>query len=322
MPLYSAFNAFGHLRFSAAPSRHATIYQTLRDGQEGAYGPGDTHQEARIYAQSRCLAIAAGELERAENEGRADKTQELLAELELDYGLSPAPGETEAERRAALALQVRILRGSRKEAIEDAIETLLGDDFIAVVPMRDVIAPPTQWPATPGDVGNWSRGALYRLYTLTDSAALVGTRQLHFVDIVAGQEPLKIGDRIVLEPGVPDMAESVTVTAVVSAAVVDADGYTTNHVEVVTARPHPKTTVCTTAPMPILSSTQRHYRIQVTTSCATDAVKRAAVHQLMRRIVRGVSTWEIQTSPTELGGNLLTLNDPVLGRLDANVLGP
>lgn len=320
MPLFSAFTPFGHMRFSSAPSRFETIYRSMRDGQGSAYGPNDVHQEARIYAAARCIAIADGQIERAANEARPSKTQELLPAHELDYGLTPTPTQTEAERRAALTLQTQIIRGSRREALDDALSTLLGADFIEAVPMKDLVDPPTQWPATPATVGNWSRGALYRLYTLTDSAAFTGVRNLHFVDIVAGQEAIKIGDVIVIEPAVPGITEAVTVSAIAGAATTDALGFTTNYVTVTTTKPHPINTVCTTSPMPILTSTQRHILIRVTAACAADAVKRRAIHQLMRRILRGVTTWEIQTGPAESGGNLLTLDDPVLGKLDVNVL--
>lgn len=327
MPLYSAFTCFGHLRFKRGPSRFRIIYDSMRDGQGAndlagsAYGPNDVHQEARIYAAARCIAVADGQLERAANEGRPLKTQRLLAELERDYGLAPAPADTEAERRDALDLAFKIVRGSRMEALDDALSTLLGSDFVAAVPMKDLVAPPTQWPASPAAAGNYAAGALWRVYTCTEPLTLVGVRSVHLVDMIASQDPLKVGDVVVVDPGHNGLAEAVTVEALVTApGDEEGDGFTTNHVRITTTKPHGTGVVCTTAPFPNQGSTQRHIMVQVTASCAADPVKRSAINRLMHRIVRGVTTWEIQVYGVA-GANQLTLDDPVKGRLNMYVLG-
>lgn len=318
MPLFSAFTAFGHLRYKRGPSRHEIIYRSMRDGQGDAYGPGDTHQEARIYSAARCIAVADGQIERAANEAHPLTAQQTLAAHETDFGLSPKPSDTEAQRRATLAARVRLIRGSRKEALDDALSTLLGAAFIEAVPLKDLVNPPTQWPASPATTGNYQRGASYRLFTITECGALIGARNLHFVDVVPGQEPLKLGEVVVIEGGNPSMAEAVAVDAVLSDPVTDADGFTTNHVTVTLVRPHDAGVLCTTAPFPLQGSTQRHILIRVSAAIVLDAETRRAIDAQMRRILRGVTRWEIQVAGP---GNELTLDDPVKGRLNAYVLG-
>lgn len=320
MPLFSAFTPFGHLRYKRGPSRFQVIYQSMRDGQGDAYGPNDTHQEARIYAAARCIAVSDGEIERAKNEAHPLTAQQTLAEQEKDFGLSPRPSDTCAQRQAALAVERKLLRGSRKEALDEALSVLLGSDFVEAVPMKDLEDPPVQWPSSPADVGNFKRGALYRAYTCTEPGALIGARNLHFVDIVPGQEPLKTGDIIVIDTANLGLTEAVTVSAVISAPSTDADGYVTNYVTVTLAKPHDAGVVCTTSPCPLLISSQRYILIRVTAAAAFDPVKRRAIDAKMRRILRGVTRWEIQVADMG-GGNQLTLDDPVLGRLGGYVLG-
>lgn len=313
MPLFSAFAPFGQLRYSSRPSVCEIVYDSMRDGQDGAYGPRDVHQEARIYAAARCIAASASELERAGNEGRAGKTQEFFPDLERDHGLTPSYDQTEAARRSSLELQGRVLRGSRKESLDDALTTLLGTDFVEALPGSAFVSPPTQYPASPGDAGNFSTRAHWRIYEMAEETALTGSRVLAFTDAIPGQGPLLVGDKITIDPANPGLTETVPVEVIHSAST-DAAGFTTNSVTVTVANAHDAGTLCTTAPFPLLGSTQRHIVVRVTASAAADARKRAAIHALMRNYLRGVTTWEIQASGT------LHLLDPVTGLLDIYTL--
>src|SRR5262249_11391681 len=49
----------------------------------------------------------------------------------------------------------------------------------------------------------------------------------------------------------------------------------------------------TTMPYPLWASTKRHALIVLTSAAAADPEKRRRVHNLMRKIARGVSTWSI-----------------------------
>jgi hypothetical protein len=310
--LFSAFTPFGHLGYWYGSSRFQIIYESMRDGQDGAYGPNDVQQEARIYAFARCIAVAEGQLTRARNEGRPLKTQELLGELEHDFGVAYSPRQTEAERRVVLSLRERVLRGSRKESLDEALGLLLGADFVEAIPYKDMLTPPTQWPADPSTNGNYQLRALWRLYTVTECTALLGTRDLHVVDGVPGQEPLKTGDRVILDPANAGMAEAVTVVALLAEPSVDASNFTTNYVRVVIAKPHDAGVVATTAPFPLIISTQRHILVRVSAAATRDALTRIAINDLMRRMLPAVTTWEIDVADTGAPGspdNLLLLDD-------------
>lgn len=327
MPQYSAFTPFGHLRFARGPSRFRVIYRSMRDGLgmgEGdyapVYGPNATHQEARVYAAARCIAIADGQIERARNEGRPGKVQQLLPDMERDYTLAPAAGATCAERRAALDLAWKVVRGSRKEALDDALTTLLGSDFLECVPGKDLVTPPTQYPAAPASAGNYKLNALWRVYSLDTPGTLIGVRNLDFTDLIAGQPWLKVGDVIVLDGANTGLVEAVTVDAILARMDSAELGKLTFTVQVTLTKPHSQGITCTTAPFPFLTSTQRHLRVRVTDACALDPVRRAAINALMRRHVRGVTTWEIQTSAVA-PANQLTLDDPTKGKLNVYVLG-
>jgi hypothetical protein len=219
----------------------------------------------------------------------------LLPAHEASFGIVPPRGASLASRQEKAGQRNRVLRGSRPEALQEALADILGDDLLAIRVLTR--AESEQWPTSITDDGP----GLYsdprkplKFVRLLDpvAGALDGVTLVELTlpyenwDTSDTAVTLARGELLLVEPEIPDAAE---VVEILSAETVD--GVKTFTAEFL--RAHNFECAATTRPTPIRTSTKRHYLIVVSESASIDAVIRKQVNDQMQRMVRGVSTWNI-----------------------------
>lgn len=194
MPKLSAFTPTGMLKLSGAPSRAEVLYRSLVSALSGKNGGGfdmsqGTRMEVWAYAMAKCLARAAYAVERAGNQRTPLKASDLLPLLERAYLVVPSPGETRPERAATLAAIDALSGGGRFSDLASMLRSLLGSEFLALVPTAALTTgspatpiTPAVWPASPGAAhapGNWvdARTASLYLQLLDPVTTIDGTTQ-------------------------------------------------------------------------------------------------------------------------------------------------
>jgi hypothetical protein len=309
MPLLSRFTPCGFLALSSRPSHAETIFRAMVRSQGDAYASGGPH-EAKIYAQAMGLARVQYALERAGNQQFAERATDFFDILEAEHGLVPRVDDTMAERTAELSARMLLPGGAAQSNVERALTELLGDDFVAYRPTTT-----DEMVLYPEDIGDspmnlQAPNVVRKRLVITDaiSTGLGAPQQVAYEETKTEAEDTALlaaeGDVLVVGPGTAT-EERVTVTAI---STVGDDHLLTATFE----QPHPPDTLAITAPYPMWTSTKRHSLIVLTADAAADAETRRKVHDLMRRIARGVSTWEIaaesgpgETGPFKVGEGLL-----------------
>jgi hypothetical protein len=280
---FSAFAPFsGGFAFSSKPPHGQAIYESLRDSFGSTYEESfEGLQQARLYAQARCLGASQYQLDRAANNRNPLKTTELLPSLERDYQIVPAYGSTLTERRRVVAARAITTRGSRAEAVEDALRTLLGDDFISY--STTATADAETWPPVPGDVGIFARaGVQKKLFRVDVNITRIGALlSLPFTSLGGTARPIR-GETYCVSPDSRDPnIEQITIVGVSS------DG---TELLATCSKPHAAGTLAV-RPHPLWISSKRYNRIVVTFAAATNPETRRKINELMRRQLRGVSQW-------------------------------
>lgn len=142
MPDFSAFTGFGFLRFSSAPSEAEKIYDSLRasfrdprTGQETFDLTEGTYQEAKLYAWALAIAEARVGVQTAGDELKPETSYYQLEAQERRFGVTPGPNDSVADRQAALLARRKLARGPRYEAIVEALQAILGSNFVAYRPI-------------------------------------------------------------------------------------------------------------------------------------------------------------------------------------------
>jgi hypothetical protein len=297
MPRFSAFTPLGMLSFSNRPSHAETIFRALVSALGGNFDLSrGTHIDATAYARARALARARYTLERGGHQADPLKATDLIPALERDYGLAPAEKNTIHARRRAIATRQQILRGARRESVEDGLRQILGDDFIAyrTLTPAEVIAWPQDPSLGPGAFADARIPA--RVFVLRSSIPITG-RAFRFAYAVPGNDDgarLVAGDLAVVQPENTGLAERVTIVEAFEA------GETLEATATFT-RAHDVGASLVVGAWPIWVSTQRFALVVVRR--ASDPELRRRVHELMDRIARGVSQWAIVAprTPTTLG---------------------
>jgi hypothetical protein len=300
MPLTSAFSPPGHFAFSSRKPRAQVIYESLRDGMGDTYEESfDGRQQARLYATAMCLASADLQNIRAGNNRIPGKATELLPELERDYQVIPPYSATLEDRRAVLSAREKAVRGNRREAVEDALSTLLGPAFVRyeTTDVADIVA----WPSAPGDVGVFAApGAQHKSFSIGAAISLVGVPLSVPITLTGGSLPPVVGETYCVDPDSRGAPEKITVAQVLF------DG-----ARIVTtfARAHEPGTAAV-RPHPMWVSNQRCVVVVVTVAAAQDPETRRQINELMARMMRGVTQWGITTD-----AGPFTPDDPLLGDL-------
>lgn len=295
MPLLSAFTPLGVLRLQSTPSEAEKIYRSLIAGlgkDNYAVTPG-SREDGWCYAMARCLAVARLTLIHAGKQIDPSCVYEYLADREAEWQIVPGPDDTILERRATLAARKLLPRGARREAVVDALQTLLGGAFVWYRTTKP--AEIDTWPASAGaQPMNLQLPSVERKrlsITQPISIGLGSPQSVRYQLADAAQPALLAGDELVVEPENPARAEPVTVLSL-SAGPPATFRATFNG-------PHDTGCLGTTMPWPAWASSQRFDLVILTAAAALDPETRRKLNDLLQRLLRGVSTWGIvqETGP-------------------------
>jgi hypothetical protein len=294
---FSAFARFnGGFAFSSKPTHGQAIYEAMRDSMGGTYETDFSgKQQARLYAQAMCIGAAQYQFDRAYNNRKAATATELLPSHERDYQIVPSYNSTLSERRQIAAARALVTRGPRREAIEDALRTLLGDDFISYETTNtgDAIT----FPSSPGDVGTFARaGTQKKLLRLDAHVSLIGVLSMVPFTSLGGTHAPIAGESYTVAPDSrnPNI-EKITLTAA-----------TPTTVTAVFSKPHSAGALAS-RPHPLWISSKRFSRVVVSPAAALNVETRRKINEQMKRQLRGISQWCIVQE------GAWTPDDPILG---------
>lgn len=293
MPLCSSFNPLGMLALSSKPSQAELIYRSIvasygGPGKNFTFDKG-SRQDATAYAQAMGIARARLTLQRAGNQLDPRLVGEMAGYREQEYGLVPGASDTMQQRRGALASRKLLPLGSNQTNTENALRDLLGAGFVSLrtTPVADAVT----WPLALGDSPmNMQRPEaprkLVRLIApvATLGAPLAVAYSQITTPLVPGSAPVTLlnGDVVVVDPANNSQAERVTVSAV-----------TPSMFTATFTKSHDAGALATTGSFPWWESTKRHSLVIVTAAVAASSEWRRKIHELMQRLARGVSTWDI-----------------------------
>ncbi len=325
----SSFASHGVLQMkggaSAAQTLHASIVSLFSDGSDFALSTElGSFVDCFAFAFARVLAKAQIRQQKLDRERLAAGAWELLPALEDEFGLRPAPGDSVQTRRAALLAAMRSALGSRRTELEQSLADLLGADYIGL--HVHATADVDLWPAALGDdpmllaVPDAPRKLVrlpYQVSTGLGAPQFLAYEPVDPLPADGEDNTLTAGDEIVIGVDNLGLAETVTIASVEEPG----DGETYPLMQVTVNKPHGPGTLCAAMPFPAWGSSQRHIFVVLSEAAALDADTRRRVHEHMARTVTGVTTWSISPANASGGAGPLTLDDPVLGRLDMNPFG-
>lgn len=308
-----------------AKAFHRTLVRLLGGHVTGGFSAEvGTVVDVLSYSAAHVLALADSFVDRAWRQRFAATVYENLAAEEEEHGIRPGPDATVKERRAVLASRKLAPKGSARAALEEALRTLLGDDYVGIHVTDPSDA--TLWPATLGDAPQLLQSATIerKLIRILDtiSIGLGAPQTVRYEGILpttdGSEHTLRIGDRLVIEPEILGRAEVVTVTAVQQVVPLLDPAYLL--FEATFEQAHEPSCLGSSAPFPVWTSSQCELLIVMTQTAAVTIEKRRQVHELLARLVTGVTTWALVQQATEGTAGPFTLDDPVLGMLDVNPL--
>lgn len=310
MPVLSAFTPLGHLHLSSAPSDGEQIYRALVNAWGGEVNTEEGSRfDAWAYATALGLADVRAFYRRIREQQTASGAYEHLAELERERGIVPGRTDTIGDRQATLKARKKVAKGASRGAVEMALLELLGDNFLAYYTTKaaEIVNSPAslgdqpmnlQPPSEPRKLGR----LLEPIVTLGSSTSIeyeVVAQPLSVT--IRGPQPTEFigGDNVVIGAGLNGIEERVRVTA----SVFGVEGLLNPRITVNCAKPHSAGEIVTSMPYPLWRGNQRQNLIIVSDAAAVDRETRRKVHELMRRMLRGTSTWSIvdTTSPTTAG---------------------
>ncbi len=286
----SCFTPLGFLELSDDTSYAEQIYDSLISSLGGNYATEEgSRAEAWCYATALQIAQARLTLEHAGLQKSPLCVDEMMADREAEWQIVPGPSDTLWDRRRALAARMLLPTGASRGALQAALETLLGDDFVAlryVTPAENA-----WWPTTLGDrhmslpVAGVERK---RLRVTQPVSAGLGAPQAVSYEMVDGQPDLLSGDRLLVETEVLGRSESVVVS-----------GVTDTHFTATFEDAHEPDCLCTTAPYPMSVGLQRSLLVVLSLIPAVDSPTRTKVNEQLQRQARGVTTWAVVQQATD-----------------------
>lgn len=299
MPLLSVFTTCGLLELSGRRPYAQSTYEALKASLGGQLSTEEgTHMEGFLYALAMAAARVHQTQQRAAKQRVALTASDGLADLERDYGLTPSPFDTVHERQVALSVRKRVPAGGTVVNIENAIRDVIGAEHFERYYAYDATTA-ALWPAALGDAPmNLQLPSVPRkLVAITQNISIgLGAPQAVTYETLVGDalamdatteegaqsDALLVGDVLVVGGGASGLEERVTVQAV-----------GTGTFTATFAKAHGAGTVGTTAPWPAWSSSRRHALIVVDAATAADPESRRKIDEVMRRMARGVSRWDI-----------------------------
>lgn len=319
MPKFSMFTPFGALAYSSNPSLVEKIYHAnianmnTKDGENFNLHPG-SHIEASIYARSRVQAMARYHIARAYNNADPNKATESIPNLELELEIAPGPHDNLHTRRAVVAARTLLPNGATYINVTNALLALLGSGFVYYYVTRT--AGVINFPAVGGDSpGNFvSPTTVIKNYLITSNiSAVIGSPvAVGYVGFSPGTPVLQEGDVLTVDAQIYGQTERVTVTTPTASTFIGTF-----------SKAHDANTFVSTAPYPFWRSTQRHALIIVTRAVAEDVEKRRQINELLARMLRGVSAWDIVPEDQSTPGTTAAIvaTHAVLGRVGYAAVG-
>lgn len=304
-----AFDAF--TRFPRAFSGRPALARRVYDAMRRSLGPSfnqsfdDSRVQARLYAQAMGIANALRTLERVKKNAIALSSTDLLSNLESMYGIIPKPGSTFRERRNRLHARMQLLRGSRYEAIQDIMRSILGNDFLewsfATV---DTLVRFPDTSAEAALVGNYVPPGTQARILRVLAPILPGTRTVAVEELTPPLDgaPPPVGMTFLADPAHKVRREA----SRIDDSEITEDGKITS----VTAdfvNPHDEGVLLTTQHFPTWRSNAHRHVFVVSESAAVDLERRRAVGEELSRAMKSVAMWHI-VDPNEF-----TVGEGLLG---------
>lgn len=265
---------------------------------------GFCYATAKAHARARLLLIHAG------LQIDPHKLVEMLPLREDEYGVIPGQNDDIDTRRNTVAARMLLPNGASYNAVKTALETLLGDDFVKYHPVTKVEAVTSPTNAGDQPMHFAASTALPKTIRLLQNVTVIGSPQTILYEpidtptpiqqipgglVVANTELLQ-GESLVVGAGLPGQHERVTISQVILSGT---PPYSARQVVATFGKAHPIGTLATTGNYPYWLSSKRHNLIVLTATAAADPEKRRKVNELLDRMLRGVSTWDIvaESSP-------------------------
>lgn len=292
MARFSRFAPLGLMRFDRRKPDAAAIYDAIKAswGDQVSFEDG-SYQDGTASAQALGMARVRRRLRAAAEQRLPSRVSCLLPVRERELGIIPGYQDTVAQRRAVLATRYQIAMGGTELRIEDALRTVLGDDFIAYRPTP--LAEAVNYPASiNGDVMNLAAPTVPRkVLRLLDTITAYGAQQVEYELVATPSDATDAttagpvaGEKLVIDAGATGVQETVTISAVLT---------NPDRVELDCNRGHNPGVLAFTHPYPSWASTKRHNLVVLTASAAADPEKRRKVHELLSRMCRASSVWNI-----------------------------
>lgn len=311
MPGFGSLAPFGLLEFGNVPSLAEPIYASMIRGvTSGMSTQQGDHIEATTYADAIAFASARATFKNGFNQRRPKRAVEFLPAHERTYGIVPAASESDEQRRRVVQSRKLMSRGSRREFIENALRTLLGSLFVAVVAETGT---PATHPALPANEGSWDAPNTLPLYCkLLSPIAVVGASQVTFTyeNLLGDGARITPLTRLTFEPENVSRTESVLITAASTTGALTARAtFAKSHDIGGMIRSH----------APVWRSPQRVLLVVLTAVAVTDPLVIRRTDALMKRLVRGSTQWAIavESSPGNLGPYTIGLS-----RIGVTTVGP
>jgi hypothetical protein len=288
---FSCFARFGHLRFTSQRSEAETIYESMIrafGGEEMVADGGERVDEtihARFYSHAMRLATAKRNFDRVRGNMNPAKSVELLSYWEQVYGLTPLPTASDDERRAALDVAQQAAQGCRADVVHTAMQELLGSHLIAVRKIDDTeyYVSPYQWDHISLRPGTWKPATtVAKRRSLNTAVHTIGDNTIDTTYVGGSTDMFVVGDKLVVDPGVLGVQESVDVQSV------NGTTLTANF-----ARAHASGTIVSTEPWPTAFTTGRHTLIVTDSTVAQSNSWRTQINAKLRKLMRAVDTWDI-----------------------------
>lgn len=324
----SAFTAFGVFEFKAGKPIEVEFYEAILEALGGGNGLSvkeGSFNECFAFMAARLIGLAARKVERGAEQMFAKKVYDLLAQHEAEHKIIPSPMSTIPQRKRALLAKKKARQGSRPAALGEQLRALLGSEFVGLH-----VATPDErqvWPAELGDqpmlLAPADMDRKLATNILPISINLGSTHILPYTPIdptpLDGSGIFREGDWLIIEPEIIGRCERLQVEATGTTTI---DGNDYNTISLSPSNAHEPGCTLASLPYPMWMGTQREMAVIVKPSVIQSQAKLRQLHNLLDQVLTGVSTWAVvqESADGSMEAGPLTLDDPLLGLLDANAL--
>lgn len=315
------FSAFARCGNGFRCSSKKPLARALYDSFKYSNGSGEAFAEggpiaARWFANSMAIGRARQSLERAKNQAEPLRCFDLLKAHERHYGIAVPPGATLQSRRAVLDAAYKVGLGPVRANIEYQLRAALGADFVAWVTTVASVAP-TYFPVTPWDLSKSAPTGIFGIppvwtrVRIQSSIAILGSRTVLYDTVGGDNVSIAPGDLLVIDPTRCGLVELVQVTAATTSPYAFTAVFT---------KAHEDETDALIWPFPYWMNRSLHSLVVVPNGRAMVKEVRRAANEVMRKLMGGVSTWDVveeSTTPGEFIGFVPGVGAPGITPIEA-----